>query len=47
VLTASIIRVTEALIVLMMDAVSTSETPVHFYEGTRRSIPETVIFIVD
>jgi hypothetical protein len=28
------------LIALMMEAVSTSETPVNFYETTRRNIPE-------
>jgi hypothetical protein len=35
--TASIIR---AHIVLMMEAVRTSETLVNFYETTRRNIPE-------
>jgi hypothetical protein len=28
------------MIALMMEAVSTSETPVNFYETTRRNIPE-------
>jgi hypothetical protein len=37
VLTAAIIR---AMSVLMMEAVSTSETKVNFYETTRRIIPE-------
>jgi hypothetical protein len=37
VLTTSIIR---AIIALMMEAVSTSEMSVNFYETTRRNIPE-------
>jgi hypothetical protein len=30
----------ESLIALMMEAVSTSETSVNFYQTTRRNIPE-------
>jgi hypothetical protein len=38
--TASIIRVINAIITLMMDAAHTSETSVYFNETTRRYIPE-------
>jgi hypothetical protein len=31
---------------LMMEAASTSETSVNFYQTTRRSIPETTIYIL-
>jgi hypothetical protein len=42
--TASIIR---AMIItaLTMEAVSTSETSVNFYETTRRNIPEDIIIL--
>jgi hypothetical protein len=32
----------ESLIALMMEAVSTSETVVNFYQPTRRNIPEDI-----
>jgi hypothetical protein len=35
-----------ALITLMKESISISETPVSFYQITRRSIPETAIFIL-
>jgi hypothetical protein len=42
VLTASIIR---AIIALMMDEVSTTETSVNFYQTTRRNIPEDIFIL--
>jgi hypothetical protein len=43
VLAASIIRA----IIAMMDAASTSETSVNFYQTTRRNNPEDSIFIIN
>jgi hypothetical protein len=33
-------RQQDELIALMMEAASTSETSVHFYQATRRNVPE-------
>jgi hypothetical protein len=41
VLNASII-----IIILMMEAISTSETNVNFYQTTRRNIPEDIFILV-
>jgi hypothetical protein len=43
VLATSIVR---AIIALMMEAASTSETSVNFYQTTRLNIQKTVIFIL-
>jgi hypothetical protein len=38
---------TTAIIVLMMEAVNTSETSVSIYQTTQRNIPETFVFNID
>jgi hypothetical protein len=39
---SELLRTTASIIALMMEAVSTSETSVNFYETKRRNIPEDI-----